>query len=467
MTERETVTPPRVQPEGEEAPRNWATSFFTIFIGQALSLVGSRVGGFALVWWLTRASGSATVLATASLVATLPQVVLGPVAGALVDRWSRKRVLFIADSLVAAFSAGLGLLAWTGRLQIWHIYVIMFVRSLGGIFHWAAMQASTTLMVPKSQLQRISGMNRSLQGVMSIITPPLGALLMEVLEIPAIMAIDVVTAAFAIGPLFFVHIPQPRRRPKASETHLVASLWTDIEEGVVYLWRWTGMFIILVMAAVLNGTVNPAFSLAPILVKDHFGGDATQLGWVNSAWGVGIVLGGLALSVWGGFKKKMMTSLVGLIGMGAGILLVAFAPASLFAMALVGMFVAGFMNPIVNGPFMAIIQDVVEPDIQGRVFTVVSSLAGAAAPIGMAIAGPIADRFGVQAWFLAGGLVTLLLGLGTGFIPAVMNLEEHRPANEGAPHDDASHGDVASKDDGAHDETRASQPEPASAKGAE
>ncbi len=135
MTERNTETrPPEMPPEGE-VPCNWATSFFTIFIGQALSLVGSRVGGFALVWWLTRTSGSATVLATASLVATLPQVVLGPVAGALVDRWSRKRVLFVADSLVALFSAGLGLLAWTGRLQIWHIYVIMFARALGGIFH--------------------------------------------------------------------------------------------------------------------------------------------------------------------------------------------------------------------------------------------------------------------------------------------------------------------------------------------
>ncbi len=325
------------------------------------------------------------------------------------------------------------------------------------------MQASTSLMVPKSQLQRISGMNRSLQGVLSIITPPLGALLMEILEIPAIMAIDVVTAVFAVGPLFFVHIPQPKRRARSVETHLVASVWEDIQEGVVYLWRWTGMFIVLVMAALLNGTVNPAFSLAPILVKDHFGGDATQLGWVNSAWGVGIVVGGLVLSVWGGFKRKMMTSLLGLIGLGLGLLLVAFAPASRFAMALVGMFVAGFMNPIINGPFMAVIQDVVAPDIQGRVFTVVSSLAGAAAPLGMAIAGPIADRFGVQAWFLAGGLVTLLMGSTMGFVPAVMNLEEHhRPGREGASpqHDVAS---ACGAQD--QDETRVSQPEPASLKG--
>ncbi|MCJ7548447.1 MAG: MFS transporter, partial [Anaerolineae bacterium] len=112
-----------------ESPEDnsWALPFFTIWIGQAFSLVGSRMGGFALVWWLTQASGgSATVLATASLVAMLPQVLLGPIAGALVDRWSRRRVMMLSDTLVALFSAGLGILVWTGRLQVWHIYIIMF-----------------------------------------------------------------------------------------------------------------------------------------------------------------------------------------------------------------------------------------------------------------------------------------------------------------------------------------------------
>jgi len=120
--------------------KSWALPFFTIWAGQAFSLVGSRMGGFALVWWLTQASGgSATILATASLVAMLPGVLLGPIAGALVDRWSRRRVMILADSLVAALSAGLAILAWTGRLHVWHIYIIMFVRALLCLCaHWAA-----------------------------------------------------------------------------------------------------------------------------------------------------------------------------------------------------------------------------------------------------------------------------------------------------------------------------------------
>jgi len=184
------------QQTGHEQPKpNWAAPFFTIWTGQALSLVGSQVGGFALVWWLTQASGrSATVLTSATLVAMLPGVFLGPVVGALVDRWSRRRVMIVADTIIALFSAWLALLFWTEQIEIWHVYVIMFVRALGGAFHWPAMRASTSLMVPREQLSRVAGMNRTLQGILEVVTPPLGAFLMEILPLHVIMAIDVATA---------------------------------------------------------------------------------------------------------------------------------------------------------------------------------------------------------------------------------------------------------------------------------
>ncbi|MGC9469225.1 MAG: MFS transporter [Anaerolineae bacterium] len=416
-----------VQAPAEEAEtdRGWAAPFFTIWTGQALSLLGSRMGGFALVWWLTQASGgSATVLATSSLVATLPHVLLGPIAGAVVDRWSRRRVMIVADTLVALFSAALGLLAWTGALEIWHIYVIVFVRALGGTFHWAAMQAATSLMVPKTQLSRVAGMNQTLQGALTIITPPLGALAMSVMSLEAIMGIDVGTAAFAIAPLFFVFIPEPARREHVGEGHPVAALVKDVREGFAYIWEWTGMLLVLATAALLNGLINPAFSLMPVLVRNHFGGGALQLGWMESAWGIGLIAGGVTLSVWGGFKRRIITSMVGLLGAGVAFAVVGLVPSSAFGLALGGLFVAGLMNPIINGPFFAIVQDVVDPDIQGRVFTAIMSLSGLAAPVGMAIAGPVSDAFGVQLWFLFGGIVSILMALGLRLIPSVMHLED-------------------------------------------
>ncbi len=406
--------------------RPWAASFFTIWIGQALSLVGSRMGGFALVWWLTQASGgSATVLATSSLVAMLPSVFLAPIAGALTDRWSRRRVMILADGIVALFSAWLGIMAWMGTLQLWHIYFIMFVRALGGTFHYTAMQAATSLMVPRDQLARVSGMNQTLQGVMTVLTPPLGALAMSVMPLQAIMGIDVVTAAFAIGPLFFVHVIEPARRSQTAGASMVRGLARDIREGFSYIWHWQGMFIVLVVAALLNGIINPAFSLMPILIRNHFGGGVLQLGWAESAWGIGLIAGGLVLSIWGGFKRRILTSLLGLIVAGFSFVAVGFVPSTGLNMALGALFVAGLSNPMTNGPFFAILQSVVAPEKQGRVFTTVQSLASLASPIGMAISGPLADAFGVQVWFIIGGIVSLAMGIGLRAFPSVMELEGH------------------------------------------
>jgi DHA3 family macrolide efflux protein-like MFS transporter len=172
----------------------WKTRFFTIWSGQAFSLLGSMLVQFALVWWLTSATGSATVLATATLVAMLPQVFLSPFAGALVDRWNRRVVMMMADSTIAVSSLVLAYLFATDQAQIWHVYAIMFIRSAGAAFHWPAMQASTSLMVPQEHLSRVAGFNQMLQGAMSIIAPVLGAVLIVVLPMQGVLLIDVFTA---------------------------------------------------------------------------------------------------------------------------------------------------------------------------------------------------------------------------------------------------------------------------------
>ncbi len=142
---------------------------------------------------------------------------------------------------------------------------------------------------------------------------------------------------------------------------------------------------------------------------------------------MGLIAGGILLSIWGGFRRKVMTSLLGLLVAGLAFAAVGVTPSTAFEMALIGLFIAGLSNPIINGPFFAIIQSVVAPDVQGRVFTAIDSLAGLAAPLGMAIAGPVADALGVQFWFLIGGIISLAMSIGLRTIPVVMNLEHHNP----------------------------------------
>jgi DHA3 family macrolide efflux protein-like MFS transporter len=415
-----------------DTPAPWKLRFFTVWTGQAFSLVGSAFAQFALVWWLTASTGSATVLATATLVAMLPNILLGPVAGALVDRWNRRAVMIVADSAIAALSLWLAYVFATGAMQIWHVYVVMLARSVGGVFHWPAMQASTSLLVPEKQLSRVAGINQTLNGIVSIGAPPMAALLLALLPLHGIMLIDVVTGALAVGTLLCVTIPQPVRAaaaPGAPQT----SLKQDLAAGFRYVWAWPGLLALLALGAVLNFLLNPAGALMPILVTRHFGGQAPEIGWMEASWGVGVIAGGLLLGVWGGFRKRMLTTMIGLAGMGLGTLLVGLAPANLFLLGIAGFVLTGCMNSVTNGPLQAMTQSVVAPEMQGRVFTLMASLSAVMAPLGMAIAGPLSDAVGVQVWYVVAGAVCILMVLAASAIPAIRNLEESGKAMQSTP----------------------------------
>lgn len=400
--------------------RSWKSTFFTIWSGQALSILGSQLVQFALIWYLTVQTGSATVLATASLVGMLPNVILGPFVGTLVDRWNRRSIMLIADGIVALATIVLVILFALDVVQIWHVYVVMFIRSLAGAFHNNAMSASTSLMVPIEHLTRIQGLNQMLNGGLNIVAAPLGALLLGVLPMQGILAIDVVTALAAILPLTFTQIPQQQRNARGNGN---ATVWQDFKVGLRYVLGWKGLLIVSLMTVGLNFTVIPAFSLLPLMVKDYFGGGALQLSWVEAAMGIGMFLGGALLSVWGGFPRKILTSMLGLIGMGAGTLLLALAPSSAMFLAVGGALLVGVMSPITMGPFFAIIQSNVEPDMQARVFSLLSSVGTAMVPIGLIVAGPVSDQAGIQVWFLLGGSLCVLMGLVGLFNPVVMNIE--------------------------------------------
>lgn len=410
--------------------KQWARPFFSIWAGQLFSLVGSALVQFALVWWLTQKTNSATILATATMVAMLPEIVLGPFAGALVDRWNRKRVMVIADGAIALTTLGLALLFASGQIAVWHIYVAMFLRSLGGAFHWPAMQASTSLMVPAQHLARIAGINQAVRGAIAIVAPPLGALLLDVLPMAGILAIDVVTALIAIAPLLFVAIPQPSRSD-AEQVVTPRLVLRDVVAGVRYVRAWPGLLGLLLLAVLLNFFFAPASALMPLLVKQYFGLGALEYGYAEAAIGIGVVVGGGVLGVWGGFRRRILTSLMGLSLMGVGVLVVAAAPAHLFWMALVGWAILGIMNPITNGPIQAIMQARVAPEMQGRVFMLVGSICGAMMPLSMLIAGPLSEVLGIRAWYWAAGVATFAMALVAFLSPTIMHLEDI-PASDGA-----------------------------------
>ena len=396
--------------------------FFIIFTGQAISLIGSRLVQFSLVWWLTQQTGSANILAFASIMAILPQAILGPFAGVLVDRWNRKRVMLYADSGIALVTVALALLYSSGLVQVWHIYALMFIRSLGGAFHWTAMQASTSLMVPRDQIARVAGLNQSVSGISSIVAPPIGAILIEIFPIEYILGIDIITAVIALVPLLFILVPQPSRQLSGT-----SSVLDEMRGGLNFVLQWRGLMIIMMMSLIINLLISPAFSLLPLLVTNYFNGGALELAWIQSANGLGMILGGLIMGLWGGFQSRVKTAFTALVIAGTCILGFSQTPPEILLLAVVFIFLFGLTNSIANSSFFAALQTLVPPEYQGRVFTLAMAASTIAQPIGLTIAGPVSEFFNIRSWFVIGGVSFIIMALLAFTTPAVRNFEETSP----------------------------------------
>jgi len=412
----------------DTAGRGWQARFFTIWGGQAFSLVGSSLVRFALIWWLTSETDSATVLTTATLASMLPFIFLAPFSGALVDRWNRRWVMVISDALIALLTALLAVLFWLGIAEVWHVYLVLFLRAFGDVFQSPAMQAATSLMVPKHHLTRVAGANDLLMGVVSIVAPPLGALLVETVSMQGTLAIDMVTAVLAIGPLLFIPVPEPEPKDDAKRSE---SFWQEMTAGFRYVWDWRGLFFLFMALAAMRFFLAPAFSLLPLMVTDHFGGGAFELAWINSAHGVGFIAGGLLLGVWGGFKRRTFTALLGLVGVGVLSLVFGLVPEGAFGVALVVMFIRTLMIPMMRSSVMTIFQTYVPPDMQGRVFTLLLSSISLMAPFGLALGGPIADTFGVPIIFVITGIGCLVVATSWVLNPTILYLEDHPKVESG------------------------------------
>lgn len=394
-----------------------------MWLSQAFSLFGSALVEFALGWYIASKTGSAVVLSTAVLIAILPQVVLGPFIGPFIDRWNRKRTMIFADLTIAVVSTILVVLFVSGDIQIWHIYVAMLIRAIGQACHFPAMQASVSMIVPEKHLARVGGLNQTLNGIMSVISPAAGAFLLNTLLIQWVLLIDIVTAFVAVICLCLIVIPQPPR----VKTGLKFSAIADLVEGIRYTLAWRGLAILLILFSIFNLLYTPAMNLMPIFVKNNLGGDVLKLGWLGAADGIGVVVGGLILGIWSGFKRRIFTVIAGLSLVGITVFGLGFTSETSFIIGITCICIAGVGLAICNAAHGAIIQSLVAKDMQGRVFTLNISLSMAMSLPGLVIAGQIAEVTGMRILYYATGIGTILIVLVALMIPAVRNMEKTHP----------------------------------------
>jgi len=364
--------------------------FSIVWIGQIISVLSSNMSWFALTIWAFEKTGSATVLGIIQVSYLLPFLIVSPIAGAMVDRYNRKLMMMVSDLGAVIATTGILILNAAGLLEIWHMSVASVIYGLSGAFQWPAYMAAISTMVPKEQYGRANGMMSLIDSGPAVFSPMLAGALLPFIGLTGILVIDVLTFALAIGTLLLVHVPQPTRTEdgRAGE----GNLFQEAAYGFKYIFARRSLLSLLVVILCLNlvqGFSGSLFSPMILLRTDN---NSTALGAAQSAFALGGVVGGLVVSAWGGFKKRIRGMLLGwslfaffgmfLFGLGRG--LYVWIPT---------LFLSAMTFPLTQSASNAIWQAKVAPDLQGRVFSARRLIAWMVDPIMPIVAGALADYF--------------------------------------------------------------------------
>ena len=399
---------------------NWKRVFAIIWTGQFLSILTSSIVNFAIVLWLSLETGSAEVLAFATMAALLPQSVLGLFTGIFIDRWKRKRVMIMADSFIAFCTLILAVLFYFDLAKISHIYVLLALRSVGSAFHMPAMQASVPLLAPKSELMRIAGINQVIQSVCNIAGPALAGLFITMMKMTNILLLDVAGAAFACLSLCFVFIPDPSHEERNSELHL----WREAKEAIMEVRNQYGLSWIFLLSILATFVIMPVSVLFPLMTLNHFAGNAFQVSLVEVSWGGGALLAGALL----GLKKYRWNEILLINGMyialGLTFLFSGLLPVSGFIWFAVLTALGGVCGSLYFATFTTVIQSRIDPGVMGRVFSFYMSFSMLPSMIGLLSTGFLADSIGLGNTFIISGGFLCLIGIISFFIPSLISLKE-------------------------------------------
>ncbi|HEX5807742.1 MAG TPA: MFS transporter [Anaerolineales bacterium] len=381
--------------------------FTLVWLGQIVSVLATNMSLFALTIWVFEETGSATALGLMQVFFIAPLLIVTPFAGVLVDRHNRKMMMMVSDLTAGVATVSILILQALGILEVWHLYAAAVLQGLGNAFQWPAYSAAISTMIPKEKYGRANGMMSLIDMGPGVLAPMLAGALLPVIGLTGILSLDVVTFLLAIGVLLFVHIPQPPRTSEGAQAQ--GHILKEALFGFRYIFArpsLLGLQLVFFFGNLCSGIALTV--LAPMILL-RTGNDSVSLGFVLSAGAIGGVVGGIAMSAWGGFKRRVH----GVLG---GWIVCSF----FFAMMGLGTWVpfwvvmnafAALFIPLINGSNQAIWQTKVAPDVQGRVFSARTLIAWLTNPISPLIAGTLADYVLEPAMSVPGGLSALFGGL--------------------------------------------------------
>lgn len=409
-------------------PGKWKWQFTTIITGQAFSLIGSGLVQFSIIWWLARETDSAVILSVSTIMSLVPIILLSPVAGVVVDRYNRRLVMMLADAFVALVTLLMAILFMAGKLEIWLIYLLLVLRASGSAFHQPAFEAAIPMIVPEQQLVRTAAMTQMLRSGINFIAPLTGALLVEWVPLPNILLFDVITAGIAVISLSMIAIPDLKTQIAATSS--IKGYFADFMSGLRYVYRWKGLMALIIVFGLANFLLAPMLSMMPLIIARHFQGGAREYGLFEMALASGVIVGSLTLSIWGGFKRKIVSVNVAQILCGLILSFIAIVPENKFYLVLLATLLTGVTSSYINSPVTAIFQSKVEKAMQGRVMSIVTMVCMISMPLSLAIAGPLSDVIGLMPLVYIPGLISTVVGIACFLIPPLMHIEDHEVADD-------------------------------------
>ncbi|MFP3720913.1 MFS transporter [Niallia circulans] len=403
---------------------NWYRNIVLFLSSQTISLFGSSLVQYAIMWHITLTTESGLMMTLYILCGFLPTFLLSPVAGVWADRYNRKLLIMISDGLIAFATLILALLFLMGYDSIWLLFVMAAVRAFGTGVQTPSVGAILPQIVPKDKLTKVNGVNGSIQAVIMFISPMVSAALLTMASIEAIFFIDVITAAIAIFTLLaFLKIPAHQKASLEQST----SYFSDFKEGLKYVHNHAFLKKFFIYFSIFFVLMAPAAFLTPLQVTRSFGDDVWRLTAIEIAFSIGMMVGGGVIAAWGGFENKVKTMTLASIIMGVCTFALGMIP--FFWIYLVFMALFGVAMPIFNTPTTVLLQEKIEEGFLGRVFGVMGMISTSMMPIGMLIFGPLADFIKVE-WLLLGtGIFIMILSIFLGKDKVL--IEAGKPSIEG------------------------------------
>lgn len=372
-------------------------------VSQNVSLFGSAVVAYAIIWYITLETSSGMWLMLTTICSMLPQVFVSLWGGVWADRYNRKVLIMLSDAFIAVSTLALAIAFWSGFTRLELLLAVSVVRSIGAGIQMPAVNAIYPQLVPQENLTRVQGINQSVGSVLMLLAPAVGGVVLGTMDIAWAFMIDVVTASAAILILRLIVVE------KVERTEEPASVFTELKQGVRYAFGNRLLKGIIICYAFSFFLITPAAVLTPLMIERSFGGEVWRLTANEIVWTAGSFVGGIAVSLYGNIRDKILAIALCLVAFGISFTLLGLA--GNFALYLLVMGFSGFFMPVIATAETVFIQEITKPEMMGRVFSIIQIIASAAMPVAILLFGPLADVVSVEILLIVSGALLAIVGV--------------------------------------------------------